>query len=718
MQKIKKLKIEVKRLIKENENLQGLYFTKRDQKAAGRKANEADAVAYLSGKGSEYNYNLQPPAKCLIKAYSRPFEEWDIVRASKTIQERVYSLPNDKIIDVNIGTSKKDIEKWLADFDINIGDYWSVKGLNLIIKNAIKTYEGVKKKVDNRNAKNKNKIESKNIWRKENNIEPLEYKEELSINPDGTLINPPGINRCIFSYQDIKIQAVKALEMENIPEQYREYNRDIDKLIESLSSNKKISSSYKKHRRRKWYSNSNNRRKDGSSKYTKEQKLIASAKDDLLCQMSFGNDWLLFDARGLLRNLKWRGLAPEEGLTIQDMLKYFTGDPVINYETKEITLLYKEGVVPVFSQKPISYKKAPEIIKKLLCDKTVAMISIDLGQTNPVAAKISTISQDSNGELISVCNKEMFLSDDLLEKLKGYRERTDKFNEALEKEALSLLTPEHQKEFEIRNNDKPKIVLERISKELGIDISINYNDMCRNTKYIADAKIASGGDCSSVMRNFNGKEVKGNDGYFSKKFRAQISEEASKALREKKQELQRNSDVYEKLSKSKKEWSRSCVNWIIKEAKNITGCEEIIINIEALVKKGGFFDGAGKIDKDFDNIFNHKKENRWVINSLHQSFLDTATNRGMIVIKSDPHRTSITCTVCRHCNKENRNGEIFKCKNCAFEANTDLTIAPTNLQGVALTGKAMPKPANEQPSVEKKPRTARKGKKITISRSY
>ncbi|MEM4452647.1 MAG: transposase, partial [Thermosphaera sp.] len=47
-----------------------------------------------------------------------------------------------------------------------------------------------------------------------------------------------------------------------------------------------------------------------------------------------------------------------------------------------------------------------------------------------------------------------------------------------------------------------------------------------------------------------------------------------------------------------------------------------------------------------------------------------AYERGLNVVEIDARRTSITCPSCGYVDKENRNGDRFKCKKCRFEFNS------------------------------------------------
>lgn len=51
---------------------------------------------------------------------------------------------------------------------------------------------------------------------------------------------------------------------------------------------------------------------------------------------------------------------------------------------------------------------------------------------------------------------------------------------------------------------------------------------------------------------------------------------------------------------------------------------------------------------------------------------------GFQVVKVSPVGTSQTCPVCSFRSKGNRNGDVFKCKNCGFKYHADI-VAATNI---------------------------------------
>ena len=706
----------------------GLGFCGGHLKQAGKilKNQGKDAtIKFLTGKSSPKDTipDFQPPAKVVIVAQSRPFVEWNISKASSTIQEYIYGLSYNELASFIPGPSKKDHDDWINKTGLNLNDYQSVQGLNLIFGHTKSIYEGVLEKVKNRNEKNKRKPQTKH----NNNETPFE--EEQALDNEGKLLQPPGVNRSIYCYQQISPKPCKNLDgFKDIPAEYVDYCRNPDDKIFSATIDRLDISqgecgyipvwqrpllSKKIHRRqRKWYSN------QSTSKYSVEEKKEAQAKDALLCQIKIGEDWVIFDARGLLRNLYWRKLVPSGGVSLNEILDKFTGDPVIDPEHNNITFVYKEGIVDVHSQKITSTKRAPDIIKKLTTNNPICLVSIDLGQTNPVSTRYSRIDQ-KNGELVPTLIDKQFLPQNLLNEISKYREKTDQVRDEINAAAIQTLVQDYQDEFASIRNDTPENAANRVQEKYGIKIyDLSYNEMSSYTTHIADAYLDSCNDSPNLVMftpysKKGSKEESASRKKSDKMIANEIKLRVSKEAREEKQKVvwntQKESKEYIKLSTRKKEFGRRIANHIVREAKKLAGLQ-IVLNVEHLgdLKK---FHGSGKREAGWENFFVYKKENRWFMQVLHKSLTDLGLHRGTYIIESFPARTSITCTSCGHCDKKNRDGEKFKCLKCKFEANADLDIATLNLERVALSGRGMPR---ERSSDTKKPTSARKTENTNI----
>jgi hypothetical protein len=687
-----------------------------------------DVVSFLTGKGSKKLLDFQPPAKALIVAKSRPFEEWPIYQASKIFQEYIYGLPHNQLSIP--GTSKSEHKLWLEKIGLNIGTYKDVQGLNLIFRHTKNIYEGVIKKVENKNKKNKEKIEIKNKFEKEHGFLLTPFEEETAFDDNGKLKNPPGINNSIYCYSQVSPEATKSTtKLDNVPSIYLGYYRDIDTNIKieyinrlsipkgdpgyiPLWQHELLSKKENNTRRqRKWYSNNRMKRvkRKGVSKYSDEQINQARLQDAILGKISIGEDWVLFDMRGLLRNLHWRKLVPSQGFSPKEILEQFTGDPVIDPVRNVITFIYKDGLA--HKEEIVLTKKAPDLLCKLTLNNPIGIVSIDVGQTHPQSAKFSLLKLEDD-KLVAECKDRQFLPDYLLNKLFAYRERSDQLRGEINQLAMQSLSEEHQKEFnDLKIENDPTAVRIRIEKQLGIDFNnLPINDMIYDrTTYIADAYLSIPGvDKLLVMLGTSSK--KKYDSRIVKDFFKKVSKEAREALKVAFGEIQKLHPGYKKLSKSLQQWARECVNFTHKYANKITGCTNIVFVIENLknIRKRN---GSGKRAKGYDNFFVYKKENRWVMNALQKAYIDLATHKGINIIEIQAARTSITCPKCNCQDKNNRKGDQFNCVKCNHQANTDLEIATDNIELVALNGKGMPKIDCERSSGEENAVGARKGKK-------
>jgi len=82
--------------------------------------------------------------------------------------------------------------------------------------------------------------------------------------------------------------------------------------------------------------------------------------------------------------------------------------------------------------------------------------------------------------------------------------------------------------------------------------------------------------------------------------------------------------------------------------------------------------------EDLTHIRNGKKNKKlgkWSFAELRNIIEYKATTIGKKVAAIDPRYTSRTCSKCGFQKKENRNGRIFKCKNCGFQIDADLNAS-------------------------------------------
>jgi Putative transposase DNA-binding domain len=401
-------------------------------------------------------------------------------------------------------------------------------------------------------------------------------------------------------------------------------------------------------------------------------------------------------------------MVPTESFSLQEILDQFTGDPIIDVERKIISFIYKEGsVAGAHSEIITKTKKAPDLVKKLTANKAIGTVSIDLGQTHPQTSRFDLVKMDG-GKIITEYKGEEFLPQSFLKQILSYRKRTDQLNSELEKSAIESLTLESRSEYErVFTENKPKLVGNRIVEKFGIDFwSLPLDKMSSNTTLIADAYSATGKDASLVMFTPTPKKkakklvqpspVKQKDFAIVKDMKLKVSEAVRRELNDKLWELKRTSVGYKKLAKSKEQLARSIVNYTIRRARDLTGCDTIVPIIEDLNVDNRIFSGSGKRELGYTHFFESKKENRWFIQVLHKAYSDLSMQKGINVVEVRPSHTSTTCPNCWHRNVDNRSGDQFKCLKCSWVANTDLQIAPYWLIWEALNGRFVPEESERE----------------------
>jgi hypothetical protein len=709
----------------------GFRFRKDYLKRAGKifkKEGDVAAEAYLTGKHESSPPNFQPPAKCHIVSKSRPFEEWTIYQASVNIQSYIYGLTFDEIKTTEPGTSKETHQQWFNKTSVATNGFASVQGLNLIFGHAKNRFLGVITKVENRNEKKKKRKD------KDQGVDL-----EVAFDETGHLLQPPGINHSIYCYQQVSPQAFTHEKFPQVilPKEYEGYKVDPVVPIPNGPENRleipkgmpgyvpehqrgEISSN--KHKRmRQPYAFGNVKPKPGrTSKFDHERYAQDKAKGALLAVLKIGEDWVVFDVRGLLRNVQWRNLLDQE-LTLNSLLELFTGDPVIDTKRELITFTYKLGVVNVCSlKKPITGKRSKELLERLTAStedgkaREIAAISIDLGQTNPIAAGIYRIGRNDNGALKETLIHSAFLSDDLLKEIASYRKQYDLMEAKLRSESTLLLTKEQQDEIVKIETFSENDAKQALCKDFGIDLKdLPWSEMSSVSTYVSDYIVDHGGDPEKVFfetksKKDKTKRYKRRDSGWAKMYCPQLSKETRQAKNDALWELKRKSPEYIKFSKRKQEFTRRCRNWLLNEAKKYSQCETVIPIIEDL--NVSFFHGAGKREPGWENFFLPKQENRWFIQALHKAFTEICVHRGMPVIEVYPARTSQTCPdlACRHCDSNNREGEKFQCVKCGKIYHADLEVAVPNILWVAMNGQRMPK--GESLGDEEKPVAARSRK--------
>lgn len=723
---------------------QGRKYLSRDWRVACKinKAKGLDAaIDFLKNKEVEQVYDFRPPAKCNVVAQSRPFEDWPISRLSAEVQRYFYGLTSAEFDAQKIGTSKKEQDAWFAAVNI-IRNNVSVQAVNLIVANAKETYLGVLKKVDNRNVKRAKKHEK----RRAKGCQDDPFIEDSAFTETGHLKNPPGINSTILGYQGVTPEPLthKLAAKLNIPLKWLNCDAVTDAvtetgrwLIKSERSRLKISEGQPGYVPL-W------QRSLLSKKPHKNRRRYYRGDDTGILPVVFhvGDDWAILDIRGLLRNARWRRLVDSQ-VTLDTLLNLFSGDPTIDPKRSCVTYLYKEGIVPIQKTDITHYKKSKEMLLELTNVAPVAFVSVDLGQTNLLAVRVSTVRQECDwtnsavqtltaqhkGSFVIKAQKHdnlEFVSQELEHEAARYRESHDELESGFRRLALESLTIEQQTEVATVQRCSSEETKTRLCNLLQIAPSdISWDDIASSTTFISDFVIKHRpSNVEQVM--FSKKTKKGKiitkkkyDTRLMREHRSKVSKETNDALNLAIWDLQKKSPVYQKRAQRLKEFARRTVNYAIQEAKRITGCDTVVFAIEDLNVDNRMFSGKGKRPQGWDNLFKAKKENRWFIQSLHKAVSELTTHRGTVVIEVPCYWTSCTCVSCGYCDSNNRNGERFVCLNvsCGVACNADLDVATANIEKIALSGVPLAGPASGKVR-KKRSRTARKPKDLQSNQDF
>jgi hypothetical protein len=728
-----------------------LDFEKKHKMMAGRMfkngASEQEVVQYLQGKGSESLMDVKPPAKSPILAQSRPFDEWEMVRTSRLIQETIFGIPKRGSIPKRDGLSETQFNELVASLEVGgkpmlnkqtRAIFYGLLGIkpptfhamaqNILIDLAINIRKGVLKKVDNLNEKNRKKVKRIRDAGEQDVMVPA----EVTAHDDrGYLNHPPGVNPTIPGYQGVVIPFPEGFE--GLPSGMTPVDWShvlVDYLPHDRLSIPKGSPGYipewqrpllnrhKGRRHRSWYANSLNKPRKSRTEEAKDRQnagkrtaLIEAErlKGVLPVLMRFKEDWLIIDARGLLRNARYRGVLPE-GSTLGNLIDLFSDSPRVDTRRGICTFLYRKG--RAYSTKPVKRKESKETLLKLTEKSTIALVSIDLGQTNPLTAKLSKVRQ-VDGCLVAepVLRKLIDNASEDGKEIARYRVAHDLLRARILEDAIDLLGI-YKDEVVRARSDTPDLCKERVCRFLGLDSqAIDWDRMTPYTDFIAQAFVAKGGDPKVVTIKPNGKPKmfrKDRSIKNMKGIRLDISKEASSAYREAQWAIQRESPDFQRLAVWQSQLTKRIVNQLVAWAKKCTQCDTVVLAFEDL--NIGMMHGSGKwANGGWNALFLHKQENRWFMQAFHKALTELSAHKGIPTIEVLPHRTSITCTQCGHCHPGNRDGERFKCLKCEFLANTDLEIATDNIERVALTGLPMPK--GERSSAKRKPGGTRKTKK-------
>lgn len=673
-------------------------WTLNQRKQAGKILKRDGKVAAISFLRKNFDPSrpkkpLTKIAHCEILKSNCPLTEWDLAKCSYSIQEYIYGLPKDQFDTLSSLTSKKEHLDFFQKSGIE--PFSNVQLLNEIFKNAKNTYKGQIERQDNINKK---KIED--------GIEPKPIFDE-----SGKLLERPGPNLDLFMVQDYVFCLIDPNN-----KKHQEILKQIGWESYNLNPNDKIPIVVKKDR----LSIPKGEpgfvpEKDRSQINPKKGRLRYHGNDKpILALLEIKNDWVVIDLRGLLRTYMWLNkrrfdeiklekFEKRENLTPSVLLSYFTCNPIIQISKKQVQFRFKDEFIQKESLNVMSYKKFPEWLKT---NTPVILASIDLGVTNEIGVKVSKVDDKLDNDFKPLHLESFTLSSDLKEKLKNLRPKADKIESNFRDEAKKLLSIEEQQMVSSLQNSEE--ALNRLCLKYNLNKeNIDFTQISRNGFEIADEIAKNGGDEAN-----NGKKKKNNFSYYREL--TKLPEEIREKINLNEWNLKKNSSDYQKFTKEKNELIRHCVNWALDKNVKIAQGQgltknNVVFNIEALKINSGFFDSKAKLKKGWNNL-GITENNSWYIKPFKTKIRDLTTNKGILVVESNPAHTSTTCTQCNFCDRGNRKGEKFKCQKCGFEEHDDRYIAPTNLERVALSGKKLPGP--ERLPDKQNPKVARKRKSL------
>ncbi len=717
---------------------------------AGRKladGHPAEEVIALLKAGD--NGDIQPPAKCSVLKMSRPFNEWPITKFTRDLHAYVCGtsvedpenpkkrrvvggLTKDErqAIQVKDLLSKDNQTAWFKQIGVDSRNL-CVQEVDKVIKHVFKLYDGVEKKVNNRNAAKQAKLDAQNKRRAlEGRPELPPFVPETAYGEDGRLLQPPGPNPNIYFVQQSKFRALDPQEDAHILEALglESYSLNPDQPIPiGKGPGGSVVDRLAIPKGQPGYIPEHQRALVNPQRGRIRQRANAKAAGMILGTAQMGEDWVALDIRGLLRNVRWRKIGTRK-LTPNELRGLFTGDPVIDPIRNIATCLYKPEAIKRWSKKPV-LAKSNEV---LLREAPVTLVSVDIGVTNPVAVKVSYVK--AVDEQPSATMRARFSYKDIaetvgsrmLDDIQRLKLAHDNLEVTIRQLAESALSSAEQNEIAEIRKTSAETAKAKVAEFFGIDPNvIPWDQVSNQTYFIADEVLKRDPTSQLVYEMREGKKKKKNgkvvqapaqlvkrkDSWIAhqKEIRPQLSDETRKALHDKVWEIQRSHEGYRQLAKRKEELARKIRNQVFKRARLATGVENLAVNIERLSNIKAMH-GRGKRQLGWNALFQPKQENRWMMQALHKAFLEVAST-GITVITSPPERTSITCTQCCHVDANNRSGTDFKCLKCGFMANTDLEIATDNLERVALTGRAMPKALKDGERLSDAPKSgvARKG---------
>ena len=133
-------------------------------------------------------------------------------------------------------------------------------------------------------------------------------------------------------------------------------------------------------------------------------------------------------------------------------------------------------------------------------------------------------------------------------------------------------------------------------------------------------------------------------------------------------------------------------DWVEKTTTQLVRNYDLIV-LEDLKVKNMVRSASGTKENPGKQVAQKKGLNREILNQSWSFFRkrlkDKANSSGVVVTQVNPKYTSQTCSVCKHCARQNRKSQaVFSCVACAYQADADINAAQNILAaGLAVTGR-------------------------------
>jgi hypothetical protein len=400
------------------------------------------------------------------------------------------------------------------------------------------------------------------------------------------------------------------------------------------------------------------------------------------CLVQVGQDWLIVDVRGMLRQARWlfREYRAAGTLTLAALLDLYTTDGFIRYDRNRqkwvIQVLLKPGKLPVTVREPLTYQDTAT--KQLMTTPDTVVVGIDVGINRP--ATVVAVPVGANGPSpYNNCDRMHIKRAEL----DAFQMDHDRCTAEIRTAARAKLSPAQQAELAEYEQALPSLAKRALREKPGRTLSDSEFDALPWEQMTASSKYINGTDSDAWLAQKAKKALPG------------VSPETRKAQNEALWTAQRESPDYQRLAVRGQNTARRLRNDIRRWAESAYPGQQIVYAVENLPRTK-FGDGRGRREKGWDNFFAPKIEGRWFkFLGLLKALEELAAHKGQRVVICDPRYTSQACPECDYIDPENRHGESYKCKKCGKIAHAD-EVGAYNIARVAITGVPFRKPESER----------------------